>query len=88
MQLGGFYIWTISYQMVKASAVKFKALEAAEEFVSKEPNKNLDATAESHLLRGESEEQFAVGITVLTTKSVEDPENQEVSVAACLYTKI
>lgn len=77
MALGGFYIWTISYQMVKASAVKFKALEAAEEFVSKEPNKNLDATAESHLLRGESEEQFAVGITVLTTKSVEDPENQE-----------
>ncbi|XVF62326.1 hypothetical protein PTKIN_Ptkin08bG0208200 [Pterospermum kingtungense] len=77
MALGGFYIWTLSYQMVKASAVKFKALEAAEEFVSKEPNKNLDATAECQLLKGESEDQATVAITVLTTKSVEDPENQE-----------
>ncbi|XWS29117.1 hypothetical protein CRYUN_Cryun24cG0000900 [Craigia yunnanensis] len=73
MALGGFYIWTISYQMVKASAVKFKALEAAEQFVSKEPNKNLDATAESQLLIEEFEEQVAITVA---TKSVEDPENQ------------
>ena len=81
MQLGGFYIWTISYQMVKASAVKFKALEVAEQFVSKEPNNNLDATAESQLLQGESEEQVAITVA---TKSVEDPENQAVG---SLYTK-
>ncbi|XWS42248.1 hypothetical protein CRYUN_Cryun17cG0151900 [Craigia yunnanensis] len=73
MALGGFYIWTISYQMVKSSALKFKALEAAEGFVSKEPNKNLDATAGSQLLKGESEEQVAI---TMATKSVEDPENQ------------
>ena len=75
MQLGGFYIWTITYQMVKASAVKFKALEAAEEFVSKEANKNLDATAESQLLKGESEEQVAI---IVAAKCVEDPENLRV----------
>ncbi|XVF18166.1 hypothetical protein REPUB_Repub10bG0189000 [Reevesia pubescens] len=73
MALGGFYIWTISYQMVKSSAVKFRALEAAEEFVSKEPNKNLDATAESQLLKGESEGQVAI---TMATNFVEDPENQ------------
>ncbi|XP_022739420.1 protein PIN-LIKES 7-like [Durio zibethinus] len=73
MALGGFYIWTISYQMLKISAVKFKAFEAAEAFVSKEANKSLDATAESQLLKGESEEQVAI---TLATKSIEDPENQ------------
>ncbi|XVE87563.1 hypothetical protein DITRI_Ditri18aG0127600 [Diplodiscus trichospermus] len=75
MALGGFYIWTISYQMVKASAEKFKALEASEGFVSKQPNNNLDATAQSQLLKGESEEQVAITVA---TKSVEDPENQAI----------
>ncbi|XVF16056.1 hypothetical protein REPUB_Repub09cG0208100 [Reevesia pubescens] len=77
MALGGFYIWTISYQMVKTLAVKFKALEAAEqEFISKEANNSLEVTAESQLLKGESEEQL-IGITV-ATKSAEDPEKQAV----------
>ncbi|XP_017979229.1 PREDICTED: protein PIN-LIKES 7 isoform X2 [Theobroma cacao] len=74
MALGGFYVWTITYQMVKTSAVKFKALEAAEDLASKEPNKNLDATAESHLLKGKGHQE-QVAITA-ATKSVVDPEKQ------------
>ncbi|EOX90622.1 Auxin efflux carrier family protein isoform 1 [Theobroma cacao] len=74
MALGGFYVWTITYQMVKTSAVKFKALEAAEDLASKEPNKNLDATAESHLLKGKGHQE-QVAITA-ATKSVADPEKQ------------
>ncbi|KAK6288321.1 hypothetical protein POUND7_014500 [Theobroma cacao] len=74
MALGGFYVWTITYQMVKTSAVKFKALEAAEDLASKEPNKNLDATTESHLLKGKGHQE-QVAITA-ATKSVADPEKQ------------
>ncbi|KAE8707181.1 Kinase superfamily protein isoform 1 [Hibiscus syriacus] len=57
MAPGGFYIWTISFQLMKASSLKPRALEAAEEWASKQANKNLDATPETHLLKGESEEQ-------------------------------
>ncbi|KAE8664233.1 hypothetical protein F3Y22_tig00112813pilonHSYRG00048 [Hibiscus syriacus] len=41
LAIGGFYVWTISYQMVKTSAMKLKA---AEEFA--EPNNESDATVE------------------------------------------
>lgn len=77
MQLGGFYIWTIAYQLVRISSLKLKALEAAET-ISKEPNKDLDSNAESHLLKGE-EDQENVTITVASTKYIEDPEEQAVS---------
>lgn len=76
MQLGGFYIWTISYQMVKSSALKSIALEAAEAFVSKvEANNSLDATAQTQLLK-EKEEEGA--ITTVATKDVEDPKQHAV----------
>ncbi|OMO83391.1 Auxin efflux carrier [Corchorus olitorius] len=76
MALGGFYIWTITYQMMKTSAVKFKALEAAEQVVSKEANNKLDATAQTQLLI-KAEQQQQVPLAVATTnKSIEDPENQ------------
>ncbi|OMO55675.1 Auxin efflux carrier, partial [Corchorus capsularis] len=58
MALGGFYIWTITYHMMKTSAVKFKALEAAEQVVSKEANNKLDATAQTQLLiKAEQQQQ-------------------------------
>ncbi|GMI68971.1 PIN-LIKES 7 [Hibiscus trionum] len=77
LAIGGFYVWTISYQMVKSSAMKLKALEAAEELVSKaEPNNDSDATSESRLLKGEG------GIaTTVATKAVEDPETQAANVS-------
>ncbi|KAK8606698.1 hypothetical protein V6N13_052461 [Hibiscus sabdariffa] len=76
LAIGGVYVWTIGYQMVKSSAMKLKALEASEEFVSKaEPNNDSDATAESRLLKGENGEEV-VAITAVATKGVEDPEIQ------------
>ncbi|KAI5683939.1 hypothetical protein M9H77_05167 [Catharanthus roseus] len=52
MALGGFYIWTISYQLVRSSATRYKAMKIAEEEEkgSKEPNKNLDSDEKSRLL--------------------------------------
>lgn len=67
MQLGGFYIWTITFQMIKASSMKLRDDEAAEEFSSKQPNKNLDATPQSQLLKGESEEQVAIVVVSVTS---------------------
>ncbi|XP_039021071.1 protein PIN-LIKES 7-like isoform X2 [Hibiscus syriacus] len=77
LAIGGFYVWTISYQMVKTSAMK---LRAAEGFVSRaEPNNESDATAESLLLKGGSEIEVEVGVTTVATKGVEDLETQAAS---------
>ncbi|GKV21878.1 hypothetical protein SLEP1_g31814 [Rubroshorea leprosula] len=76
MALGGFYIWTITYQLVRTSSLKLKALEAAET-ISKKPNKDLDSNAETHLLKGE-EDQKNVAINVSSTKCIEDLEEQAI----------
>lgn len=68
MQLGGFFIWTYTYQLIKSSSVKFKALEAAENAASKRPNKDLDADGATHLLKGGDEEQ---GSVVASSKSAD-----------------
>ncbi|XP_059438404.1 protein PIN-LIKES 7-like [Corylus avellana] len=73
MALGGFFIWTYTYQLIRTSSMKFKALEATGE-VSKIPNNDLDADGESHLLKGEDEEHVAISVTPI--KSIEDTENQ------------
>ncbi|XP_044494485.1 protein PIN-LIKES 5-like isoform X2 [Mangifera indica] len=59
MALGGFYIWTYSYQLIRNSSVKFEALQAAE-YISKSKvaNKAFDATPETELLKGEEDEQI------------------------------
>ncbi|KAE8710084.1 hypothetical protein F3Y22_tig00110328pilonHSYRG01246 [Hibiscus syriacus] len=64
MALGGFYIWTIGFQLIKASSLKLRALEADGDFASKQANKSLDATPETRLLKGESEEQVAIIVTL------------------------
>uniref|UniRef100_A0A5B6ZVZ4 Auxin efflux carrier family protein n=1 Tax=Davidia involucrata TaxID=16924 RepID=A0A5B6ZVZ4_DAVIN len=76
MALGAVYIWTFTYQVMRSSALKYKALKAAEE-VSKVPNKDLDANGKTHLLEGEYKEH--VTIVVSSTKSAEeDAENQAI----------
>uniref|UniRef100_A0A5B6ZVX9 Auxin efflux carrier family protein n=1 Tax=Davidia involucrata TaxID=16924 RepID=A0A5B6ZVX9_DAVIN len=71
MAVGGFYIWTYAYQVMRNSALKYRELKAAEE-VSKVPNKDLDADGRTHLLEG-------VTIVVPSTKSVEeDTQNQAI----------
>ncbi|KAG5534470.1 hypothetical protein RHGRI_022563 [Rhododendron griersonianum] len=76
MALGGLYIWTFSYQLVRSSALKYKALEADEE-VSKVPNKDLDANGKTHLLEGEVQENVAIVVSSMTSTE-EDTENQAI----------
>ncbi|GMY11064.1 protein PIN-LIKES 7-like [Fagus crenata] len=73
MALGGFFIWTYTYQLIRTSSKKLKALQAAEE-ISKTPNNNLDADVETHLLKGEDQEHVAISESSI--KSIEDSENQ------------
>lgn len=80
MALGGFFIWTYTYQLVRSSSVKYKELQAADDF-SKQPNKDLDSNESTRLLKGENQEpvdQEPVAISVHSTKSVEDVEDQAV----------
>ncbi|CAA2966933.1 uncharacterized transporter -like isoform X1 [Olea europaea subsp. europaea] len=71
MSLGGIFIWTHTYHLIRSSATKYKAMNAAEES-SKKPNMDLDANESSNLLdRGEED----VAITMSTTKSPRDDTN-------------
>uniref|UniRef100_A0A803M266 PIN-like protein n=1 Tax=Chenopodium quinoa TaxID=63459 RepID=A0A803M266_CHEQI len=53
--LGGFYIWTYTFHLVKSSSIKFKALRAAKEEAARDSNDDLEADVKAHLLNGESE---------------------------------
>ncbi|XP_021729437.1 protein PIN-LIKES 5-like [Chenopodium quinoa] len=55
LQLGGFYIWTYTFHLVKSSSIKFKALRAAKEEAARDSNDDLEADVKAHLLNGESE---------------------------------
>ena len=57
------------------------AIQADEE-AAKTPNKDLQATPETYLLKGEDQENVA--ISVPSTKSVDDQEIQTVSVLCIL----
>ncbi|KAM6540457.1 hypothetical protein CsatB_004904 [Cannabis sativa] len=57
MALGGFYIWTYTYHLIRTSSIKFKALEASQsqaqpqqEEITKTPNADLDGDHQTHLL--------------------------------------
>ncbi|KAM0975107.1 protein PIN-LIKES 5-like [Malus sylvestris] len=65
MALGNFFIWTYSYQLIRTSSIRWKELQAAEETeeASKRRNTDLDADEETHLLKGEDEEQAAVVVS-------------------------
>ncbi|KAG6773738.1 hypothetical protein POTOM_021055 [Populus tomentosa] len=76
MQLGGFFIWTYTFHLIRGSAAKLKALQAVVE-VSKAPNNDLDASQETHLLNGQDQENVA--IVVASSKSAEDTESHAVS---------
>lgn len=78
-QLGGIFIWTHTYHLIRSSATKYKAMNAAEES-SKKPNMDLDANESSNLLdRGEED----VAITMSTTKSPRDDTNDR-TVSLCV----
>lgn len=75
MALGGFFIWTYTFHLVRGSAAKLKALQAVVE-VSKAPNNDLDASQETHLLNGQDQENVA--IVVASSKSAEDTESHAI----------
>ncbi|KAF8389295.1 hypothetical protein HHK36_025988 [Tetracentron sinense] len=58
-KLGGFFIWSYTYHLVRSSAMAYKALQEAKEF-SQIPNKDLDANGETQLLKGEDQKQVAI----------------------------
>ena len=57
MQLGGFFVWTYTYQLIRTSSTKHKALEAIEE-VPKTPNKDSDADHQTHLLKPQDQDHL------------------------------
>ncbi|XP_057964172.1 protein PIN-LIKES 7 [Malania oleifera] len=73
MALGGFFIWTYTFQLIKTSALKHKeAALPAPKVVIKAPNKDLDDdNRETHLLL-EGDGQHQVSIVVPSTKSIEE----------------
>ncbi|XP_052309382.1 protein PIN-LIKES 5 isoform X2 [Populus trichocarpa] len=75
MALGGFFIWTYTFHLIRTSAAKLKALQAVVE-VSKAPNNDLDASQETHLLIGQDQENVA--IVVASSKSAEDTESRAI----------
>lgn len=76
MALGGFYIWTYTYQLIRSSSLRLRAQLAAEAtMVFKEPNKDLDANEKSFLLENEAPQEH-LPISVLPIKSTQnDAEN-------------
>ncbi|CAI8588452.1 unnamed protein product [Vicia faba] len=72
MALGGIFIWTYTYQTIRSSSMRFKALEATQ--IIKAPNKDLEGNADTPLLRGKDDENTVIEVTPLSY--IEDSENQ------------
>ncbi|KAJ0236620.1 Protein PIN-LIKES 7 [Hirschfeldia incana] len=60
MALGGFYIWTYSYQLVRSSATQFKALAAAG--LVKYANKDIDSDPRSLLLKPQQNQDLEIQV--------------------------
>lgn len=71
MALGGVFIWTYTFQVIRSTSMKFKAVEAAK--ILKVPNRDLDANEETHLLKGKDSENT---IEEPPTTYIGDTENQ------------
>ncbi|XP_026392431.1 protein PIN-LIKES 7-like isoform X2 [Papaver somniferum] len=77
MALGGFYIWTHTYHLLHSSSDEYKALQASKETlaIQNEPNQDLDATQESHLLiSADKQDQDQEAIHFQSTKRINDNE--------------
>lgn len=84
MALGGFYIWTIAFQLVRSSAMRYRAMtkEAeAEEEASKEPNRNLDSDEKSHLLESGAAEHVAVTVLSAAAKPTKNDAEDQIVVS-------
>lgn len=59
MALGGLFIWTYTYQLIRSSSMKFDALKESEEAVMS-ANKDLEANEKTRLLNGQVQESAVV----------------------------
>lgn len=78
MALGGFYIWTYTYQLMRSSSTKYKALIASEEIL-KLPNTDLEANQKTRLLEGQDEESLKEDMesqAIVYQKSDSDPKKE------------
>lgn len=75
MALGGIFVWTYTFQTIRSSSLRFKALEAAETI--KAPNKDLEGNVDTPLLKGKVDENTV--IEVLPLSYTEDSESQIVN---------
>lgn len=73
MQLGAFFIWTYTYQLIRSSSMKFNILKASEEAVMSS-NKDLEANEKTQLLNGQVQES-----------AKEDTKNNAVSLLHCEF---
>ncbi|KAG5614139.1 hypothetical protein H5410_013963 [Solanum commersonii] len=68
MAVGGFYIWTYTYHLIRSSSVKFKAIKA--ENALKKPNMDLvDANEKSHLLQHDDTENQMIKVCEVSSWS-------------------
>lgn len=74
MAVGGFYIWTYTYHLIKSSAATFKELPEYEQ-AAMEPNKDFDGDEETQLLKGEN--QAPVQIVFVTSRSFREDKDKE-----------
>ncbi|KAK9109528.1 hypothetical protein Sjap_017588 [Stephania japonica] len=70
MALGGFFIWSYTYHLVRTSGITYRKLQMQKLLASKAPNKDLDSNVETKLLVGEEPGQ--VSVIVPAEKSVDD----------------
>ncbi|KAL5987373.1 hypothetical protein ACLOJK_038538 [Asimina triloba] len=78
MQIGGFYIWTYTYHLIRSSSEAYDEMKSIEE-AQMDPNKDLDANGETHLLLGEGEPNEQKPLFLSSMHSIdESTENQPV----------
>ncbi|MCL7035207.1 hypothetical protein MKW94_018200 [Papaver nudicaule] len=66
IQVGGLFIWTHTYYLIRTSSLAYKAMQMAKETVPQIPNNEYDSNAESSLLTRENEDQVAVQVVSST----------------------
>ncbi|KAF7829068.1 protein PIN-LIKES 7 [Senna tora] len=67
MALGGVFIWTYTYQVIRSRSIRYKALEAADDTL-KLPNRDHEANPQTHLLEDHQQNQ--------NQNQIGDTENQ------------
>ncbi|OWM68335.1 protein PIN-LIKES 7-like [Punica granatum] len=77
MALGGFYIWTYTYHLIRTSSLKYQALKASDENeeVPKSPNLDYNANGQTRLLEGGDQ---GIAVSVESSKTLDEVEDQPI----------